>query len=141
MDHEMGRVPRRSSTHDLEKAETTMRGVSPSLVSISTYLLALSYAMPRSKTGSGSAFVRPPGRGTSFQKDRLCPRDLALCEASRVLHESYSSAPSTTRACGLCVLSSSPGARRWSTDYGSYFVLLHGCVVAALVQLYRFDYN
>ena len=50
---------------------TTIRGVSPSFVSISTYFLLLSYFMPRSKTGSGSALVRPPGRGTSFQKERL----------------------------------------------------------------------
>lgn len=30
---ETGRDPRRESTHDLLKAETTMRGVSPSFVS------------------------------------------------------------------------------------------------------------
>lgn len=33
--HETGREPRRGSIHDLLKAETTMRGVSPSFVSAS----------------------------------------------------------------------------------------------------------
>ena len=44
------RVPRRGSVHDCENADTTMRGVSPSLVSMSTYFFVLSYGIFRSNT-------------------------------------------------------------------------------------------
>jgi hypothetical protein len=70
MAHDTGREPRRGSVHDLENAETTMRGVSPSFVSIVTYAFVRSRGMPRSKTGSGRAWVRP-GMGRRRQNERL----------------------------------------------------------------------
>ena len=54
----------------LLKAETTIRGVSPSLVSIRTYDLLRSNGMPRSNIGRGRAVERP-GMGKSFQNDRF----------------------------------------------------------------------